>query len=86
MHASWMFVAQSFVWDEVALDVVANGFGERGDFLGEAGGAEFGDVGAGVILILGLQMLRHIDEFDVRCFIECGKDGGGEFDPGVGRA
>ena len=42
-----------------------------------------GDVGAGVVLILGLQVLRHVDELDVRCFAEGGEDGGGELDPGV---
>ena len=68
------------------MDVVADGFGKGGDVLGEAGGAELGDVGAGVVLILRLQVLRHVDELDVRCFAEGGEDGGGELDPGVGFA
>lgn len=44
-------IAEPLVRHEVALDVITHGFGERGDFLREAGGAEFGDVGAGVVLV-----------------------------------
>ncbi len=68
------------------MDVITHGFGERGDFLREAGGAEFGDVGAGVVLILRLQVLRHVDELNIWLLAEGGEDGGGEFDPGVGLA
>lgn len=68
------------------MDVVAHGFGEHIGGAVVASGLEFVDVGASVILILGLQGGGHVDELDVGGEVEGFEDGVDELQPGVGFA
>ena len=67
------FVAEVGVGLEVAGDVVVNGGFERGGLGVVTGGAEFSDVGAGVVLILSANGLGHVDEVDGGFATEGGK-------------
>ena len=48
-----------------------------------AGLDQFGNVGTGVVLILGLQVLWHFDELDIRGVSKRRKDGLSQLHPGV---
>ena len=67
----------------MVLHVVAHGLEERGERLRVTARAQLRYVGAGVILILAAQRLRHVDELDFGFAVERGEDGARERQPGV---
>ena len=68
---------------QIVLNIVLDCFFERGGLFFIASLLQFGYVGAGIILILAAQVLRHLDIFDVRLFIHCGKNGSYQIVPGA---
>lgn len=80
------FVAEVFVREQIAAHVVRDGFGERGASAGEARGPELRHVGAGVVLVLAFEDLRHVDVFDPARLLHGVEDGGNKLVPGLGEA
>lgn len=81
-----LFVAEVFLGNEVVGHVFFDGFIEWCGRIFVSGVAEFSDVGAGVVLVCGAEVLGHVDVGDVDGVAEGLEDRGHEFFPGVGVA
>ena len=79
-------IPHPLVRHQIALHIIPHRLLQRLDVRCESGPAQLGDVSTGMVLILRLQVLGHVDKLDVGLLAQGGEVGGGEFDPDVGLA